>query len=202
MPPEHVRQLEAFRANAPEFELRPEAVEDITVLFAGIDAYGAGWLLDMGLAEQRLLLDARSVPGEVLGGVRGPSTRRYLEEMRPGQTKMIDKLFSSPDGGASLGALVYGAFSAVAHGTTFGLTTSVEANAPNARRTPGVTWGAVYTSSRDVVSVLTSVILATEAAYRRRNELLGWAPQSWNETAGRAIQAANDSLPARETTTA
>jgi hypothetical protein len=65
MPPEHVRQLEAFRANAPEFELRPEAVEDITVLFAGIDAYGAGWLLDMGLAEQRLLLDARGVPGAV-----------------------------------------------------------------------------------------------------------------------------------------
>jgi hypothetical protein len=130
--------------------------------------------------------------------VRGPSNRRYLEEIRPGQTKMIDKIFSSPDGNDSLGALVYGAFSAVAHGTTFGLTPSVQADGPRAPRTPGLTWGAVYTSSGDVVSVLTAVTLATEAAHRRRNELFGWASQSWEETAGLAIQTAKDSLPARE----
>jgi hypothetical protein len=44
----------------------PETVEIVPVLFAGVDAHGAGWLLDMGLAKQRVLLDARGVPGQIL----------------------------------------------------------------------------------------------------------------------------------------
>jgi hypothetical protein len=66
MPAEHRRQLEAFRRNAPATERRSEMVEDVSVLFTGIDENGAGWLLDMGLMEQRLLLDARGLQGEVI----------------------------------------------------------------------------------------------------------------------------------------
>lgn len=128
-----------------------------------------------------------------------PKAPRYLEEMRPGQTKLIEKLLSA-NGDASLGALVYGAFSAVAHGTTFGLTSSVKADAPNLPTTPGIRWGAVYTSSRDVVSVLAAVIFGTVEAYRRRNQLFGWSSQSWTETAARAMQAAKGSLRPGETT--
>jgi hypothetical protein len=124
---------------------------------------------------------------------------RYLEEMRPGQTELVKKLLSADDD-ASLGALLYGMLSAVAHGTTFGLTPRVKTDAPNLPKTPGVTWGAVSTSSLDVVSVLTAVILGTAKAYRHRNEFFGWASQSWNETAARAIQAAKSSLPPAKTT--
>jgi hypothetical protein len=131
--------------------------------------------------------------------VRDRGRVRYLEEMRPGHTELIKKLLSA-DGDASLGALVYGVFSAVAHGTTFGLTSTVKADAPNLPKTPGVKWGAVYTSSLGVVSVLTAVILGTAEAYRHRNEFFGWASQSWNETAARAIQAAKRSLSAAKTT--
>ena len=127
--------------------------------------------------------------------VRDPRTSiRYFEETRPGQTEMIKNLFSA-DGDSSLGAFVYGFFSAVAHGTTFGLTSSVEANPPNAPRTPGVTWGAVTTRSLDVVHVLAAVILGTREAQGRRNELFGWASQSWNAVATEAIRFVGRSLP-------
>jgi hypothetical protein len=132
--------------------------------------------------------------------IRDPRTDvHYLEEMRPGQTELIKKLLSA-DGDASLGALVYGMFSAVAHGTTFGLTSRVKADAPNLPKTPGVTWGAVSTNSLNVVTVLTAVIVGTAKAYQHRNEFFGWVSQSWNETAARAIQAAKRSLPAAKTT--
>jgi hypothetical protein len=119
--------------------------------------------------------------------------RRYLEERRPGQTRFLKNLLSTD--GDSLGAWVYGAFSAVAHGTTFGLMSSVEAAAPNVPRPPGMTWGAVGTSSRDVVSALTAVIVGTMGAHGRRNEFFGWASQSWNETVVHAIQAVKGSFP-------
>ena len=137
-------------------------------------------------------LDFQTVPAP-------PKAPRYLEEMRPGQTELIKNILSVGDD-ASLGAFVYGLFSAVAHGTTFGLTSSVTADAPNLPRTPGLTWGAVYTSSLSVVSAVTAVILGTAEAYRRRNKLFGWASQSWNETCLRAIQAAKRSFPSTETT--
>jgi hypothetical protein len=127
--------------------------------------------------------------------------RRYLEERRPGQTQLLKNVLST-DGDDSLGALVYGAFSAVAHGTTFGLMSSVEAAAPNVPRPPGMTWGAVGTSSRDVVSVLTAVIVGTMGAHRRRNEFFGWASQSWNETVVRAIEAVKGSFPPGTTASA
>jgi hypothetical protein len=127
--------------------------------------------------------------------VRDPRTDlRYLEEKRPGQTELVKNLWRA-DGDSSLGALVYGFFSAVAHGTTFGLTSSVEANAPNAPRTPGVTWGAVKTRSLEVVHVLAAVILGTREAQGRRNELFGWASQSWNAVATEAIRSVGRSLP-------
>jgi hypothetical protein len=125
-------------------------------------------------------------------------SRRYLDERRPGQTQLIKDVLST-GGDESLGSLVYGAFSAVAHGTTFGLTSSVEAAPPNVSRPPGVTWGAVITSSGDVVSVLTAVILGTLDAHGRRNALFGWASESWDEAVFRVIQVMKGSFPAGTT---
>jgi hypothetical protein len=123
------------------------------------------------------------------GTVGGPRADiGYLEETRPGQTELVTNLLSA-DGDSSLEAFVYGFFSAVAHGTTFGLTSSVEANAPSAPRTPGVTWGAVKTRSPDVVHVLAAVILGTREAQGRRNELFGWASESWEAAAREALQS-------------
>lgn len=112
--------------------------------------------------------------------------------MRPGPTQLVKELLSA-DGDPSLGALIYGAFSAVAHGTTFGLMSSVEADIPDQARAPGVKWGAVGTSSLDVVHALAAVILGTREALGRRNELFGWKSQSWSATAVDAIQAVETS---------
>jgi hypothetical protein len=126
---------------------------------------------------------------------------RYLEEVRPGQTQLIKSLLRTPDGDDSLGALVYGLFSAVAHGTTFGVMSSVTAaDVTNLARPLGVKWGVASTNSLEVVHVLTAVILGTREALGRRNELFGWRSQSWSATAEDAIQTVRRSLPSAETT--
>jgi hypothetical protein len=120
---------------------------------------------------------------------------RYLEERRPSQTQLVTNLLSG-DGDASLGAFIYGFFSAVAHGTTFGLTQSVRA-ASNPAGAPGVQWGAVYTDSLSVVHVLAAVILGTREALGRRNALFGWKSPSWNASAADALRAVTRSLPSK-----
>ena len=111
-----------------------------------------------------LLADAERFGFELV--LHRPTNVRYLEEVRPGQTQLIKALLGAPDGDASLGGFVYGLFSAVAHGTAFGLMQSVKA-APHAPRPPGVQWGEVYTDSGDVVHVLGAVILGTGEALER-----------------------------------
>lgn len=112
-----------------------------------------------------------------------------LEESRPTSTSLIRKLLADSED-AHVGTAVFNLFSAVAHGTTYGLTHSVTTDAPGMPQTPGVTWGAVYTSSADVCSVLTAVLLGLGTAYRCRNELFGWHSEAWSRTyvdaAGRA----------------
>jgi hypothetical protein len=144
-----------------------------------------------------LFADAARLRFQTVG--RRPTSVRYLEEMRPGQTQLIKKLLSA-DGDSSLGAFIYGVLSAVAHGMTFGLTSSVKADPTNPAKPPGVTWGAVYTDSLDVVHVLTAVILGTRAAHGRQNELFGWASESWSAAAADAVQAVRRSLPDAKTT--
>lgn len=118
---------------------------------------------------------------------------RYVEETRPGQTQLVKNLLSG-DGDATLGQLVYGLFSGVAHGTTFGLMSSVRA-APNAPRPPGVQWGAVGTDSLDVVHALAAVILGVREGVGRRNQLFGWKSDSWSSAAADALQAVGRALP-------
>lgn len=125
---------------------------------------------------------------------------RYLEEMPPSQTELIKKLLST-DGDASLGAPRV--WSVLGRSSWNDVRPNVQCES---RRTepPENTWrhmgSRVYESSLDVVSVLTAVILGTAKAHRHRNEFFGWASQSWNETAARAIQAAKSSLPPAKTT--
>jgi hypothetical protein len=134
---------------------------------------------------------------EELGFEIVPSRRakmRYLQEVRPGQTQLVKRLLNAPTGDASLGAFVYAMFSAVAHGTTFGLMSSVK-EASNPGGAPGVQWGAVYTDFLDVMHVLAAVILGAREVVGRRNELFGWESDSWSRTAAEALQTVRRSLP-------
>lgn len=166
-----------------------------------------------GLAQQRRLPledDTKTRAEERTAGLMAEAARlgfamvraerkapRYLEEVRPGQTELIRRLLSVGDD-ASLGEALYGLFSAVAHGTTFGLSSSVTADAPDLPKTPGVTWGAVYTSSLGVVTVLTAIVLGTAEAYRRRNTLFGWTSEVWSKAVLSALGAARRSFPQGE----
>jgi hypothetical protein len=123
----------------------------------------------------------------------GPA-RQAIEEERPGQTEVMRKLFRVGEDEA-LGELIYGMFSAVAHGTTFGLADSVTRDAPDIPKMPGVTWGAVYTSSGQVLIVLTAVLVGIAEAYRRRNELFGWRSESWSRAFLNGLEVAKKSFP-------
>jgi hypothetical protein len=116
-----------------------------------------------------------------------------FSEERPGQTELVRKLLEVGDAAARWARIW--AFSAVAHGTTFGFSSSVTLDAPNLPKTPRVTWGAIYTGSRDVVSVLTAVVLGIGEAYSPRNKLLGWSSDGWNQAWLHALRTARQSFP-------
>ncbi|MFA5788068.1 MAG: hypothetical protein WDA71_13985 [Actinomycetota bacterium] len=116
-----------------------------------------------------------------------------LEEQRPTATSLVRRLLGDHED-RRLGSAVYGLFSAVTHGTTFGVSQSVDIDAPGAPQTPGVTWGAVFTSSRDVCSALTAIILGLGTAYKSRNDLFGWRSEPWNTAHVRAARAAKIAL--------
>lgn len=125
---------------------------------------------------------------------RGRKMPPTLEEERLGQTALVRALLRSGDD-VELGRVVYGVYSAIAHGTLFGLTGSVTLDAPGAPKTPGVTWGAIYTSSGHVVSALTALALGVGKALDARNRLFGWKADSWDSAFLDAIRAAQSSLP-------
>jgi len=144
--------------------------------------------------ERRTALYAE---GERLGFRKVRPNRNVLatlEEPRPGQTAIIRELLRTGED-AELGVVLYGLFSAVAHGTTFGLTHSVTLDAPGMPTVPGVTWGAVYTGSWDVVSVLAAVILGIGKAYHARNKFFNWSSVAWNGVYVEAIRATKQALP-------
>ena len=120
-----------------------------------------------------------------------PRVPPSLEEERPGQTKLVKALF----GDVESGGVTYGFFSAVAHATTFGLSSSVTLDAPNMPKTPGVIWGAVYTGSHHVVTVLSAMFLGMGEAFKRRNELFGWRSDAWDAAWLRGLDVGKQSLP-------
>jgi hypothetical protein len=109
-------------------------------------------------------------------------------EDRPTQTELVRRLLRDGDD-VSLGGLVYAYFSAVAHGTLFGLGQSLTTNAPGIPQVPGVTMAAVYTGSQDLVTVLTAAIIGLGRACERRNEFFAWPDDSWKQTWLDAIYA-------------
>jgi hypothetical protein len=128
---------------------------------------------------------------ERIGFRKAPSRKNTppaLEEQRPSQTDLVRDLLHDGDD-VSIGGLVYGYFSAVAHGTLLGLSQSISRDAPNLPQVPGVTMGAVYTGSGDVVTVLTAVILGLGRACLRRIEHLGWSDEEFKRTWLAAIRA-------------
>ncbi|MEX0756129.1 MAG: hypothetical protein WD556_13620 [Actinomycetota bacterium] len=144
--------------------------------------------------------------GNALGfhKVHNKVTGPMLEENRPGNTKLISKLLSTRHeedlGGIdpSLGGVVYGLFSAVAHGTAFGLAQSITVDAPNLPKdVPGRTWAAVYTGSEAVVIVLSALLMGLAEAVKRRNTLFGWEAKELNLSFLRALDVANKALPRR-----
>jgi hypothetical protein len=134
--------------------------------------------------------------GESLGFDKVRASRNsppMLDEDRPGQTEIIRKLMATR-GDRRLGAFVYGLFSAIAHGTTFGLANSVTIDADELPRTPGVTWGAIYTGSGEVVIVLCAVVIGWGQAIDRRNEHFGWQSPEWSRSWKAAMDIASRSL--------
>ena len=125
-------------------------------------------LLDIAQHE----LDFRKVPAKRY-------TPPMLDEERMGQTAVVKELFAHGDD-PRLGGLLYGYYSAVAHGTTFGLSESIKAGAPDVPELPGLTRGMMFTNSTAVVSVLTSMMLGVGAAFRARNQYLGWKSDEWD----------------------
>jgi hypothetical protein len=116
-----------------------------------------------------------------------------LEEPRPGQTEIIRKLMATGED-RRLGEFVYGLFSAVAHGTTFGLSGSVTLDAEELPGTPGVTWGAIYTGSGEVVIVLCAVVIGWGQAIDRRDKHFGWQSPDWSRAWKEALDVASASL--------
>ena len=129
---------------------------------------------------------------------RNRNSLPMLDEDRPGLTEIIRKLMATGDD-AGLGEFVYGLFSAVAHGTTFGLSNSVTLDAEDIPRTPGITWGAVYTGSGEVVIVLCAVVIGWGQAIDRRNKLFGWQSVEWSRAWKEAMDIASRSMvPAKQ----
>lgn len=126
---------------------------------------------------------------------RNRRTPASLEEERMGQTALVRALFDLGDD-PRLGRLLYGYYSAVAHGTTFGLAQSIKAAAPDMPEVRGLTRGVIFTNSTGVVSVLTSMILGLGAALRVRNEYLGWKSDEWDAAYFEGLRAAKRAFPA------
>lgn len=121
----------------------------------------------------------------------------FLAEERPGQTEVLRRVFDLPED-RGLGEAVYGMFSAVAHGTSFGLSHSVSLDSPEIPDRPGVTMGAVFTSSGQVVAVLCALALGWGQATDRRIKLFGWLTPEWAGAWLDLIRIAQRSMPSRE----
>jgi hypothetical protein len=126
--------------------------------------------------------------------VRDNKKRPALDEQRPGQTEIIRKLLATGDD-RRLGQILYGFFSAVAHGTLFGLSNSVKLDAPEVPKIPGFTFGGAYTRSSEVVIVLSAVLIGLGEAIDRRNKLFGWQSADWSKSWLQAINVASRLLP-------
>jgi hypothetical protein len=121
-------------------------------------------------------------------------TPATLEEERMRQTAVVRALFQHGDD-PRLGRLLYGYYSAVAHGTAFALSQSIKAGVPDMPEVPGLTRGMIFTSSGAVASVLTSMILGVGAAFRARNEYLGWKSDEWDSAYLDGLRAAKRAIP-------
>jgi hypothetical protein len=141
-----------------------------------------------------LFAEAQRLNFEKVG--RGRRSSASLVEERMGQTALVRELLRTGKD-TSLGNVAYAQYSAVAHGTVFGLTSSLTTDAPGLPTTPGVTWAAVHTNSGEVVSVLVAVAFGVREAYAARNALFGWTSTSWNSAERDLIRVADRSLPTR-----
>lgn len=144
--------------------------------------------------RERSLLDTGASLDMEIVRTRGGE---LLCEDRPGQTEVLRGVFELPDD-RGLGEAVYGMFSAVAHGTSFGLSDSVSVDAPEIPTRPGVTMGAVFTSSGQVVSVLCALALGWGQAIDRRIKLFGWLTPDWSGAWLDLIRVAQRSMPSPE----
>jgi hypothetical protein len=142
--------------------------------------------------RQALLSEGELLDFNRVGGKRRmPAT---LLEGRPTQTHLVKQLLRSSDD-EHLGRILYGYYSAVAHGNMLGLGLSLTRDAPGLPETPGVTWAAFHTSSTGVVNLIGGVVLGLGAAYKRRNDFFGWESEAWNQAWLGALCAVRDAIP-------
>lgn len=145
--------------------------------------------------REGVLLDVGASQGmEIVRGRAGS----FLVEDRPGQTEVLRRVFELPED-RGLGEALYGMSSAVAHGTSFGLSDSVSLDSPEIPvRRPGMTMGAVYTSSGQVVTTLCSLALGWGQATDRRIKLFGWLTPEWSGAWRDIMGVAQASMPSAD----
>jgi hypothetical protein len=103
-----------------------------------------------------------------------------IQEERPSQTKLLRSLLAG-GGDEELGALIYNYYSAVAHGSMYGLLQRFERTDQRNAISPLVT-AALVVSSNDVNSVLSAFILGYARAVKEHFTLMGWDRDSWRQT--------------------
>lgn len=100
-----------------------------------------------------------------------------IEEERPSQTKLLRSLLAG-GGDDDLGALIYNYYSAVAHGSMYGLLQQFERTDQRNALSPLVT-ASLSVSSDDINSVLSAVLLGYARAVKEHFSLMGWDRESW-----------------------
>lgn len=139
-----------------------------------------------GILDEGQRIGFRKLPAE-----RGRPTS--LDEKRPSSTQLMGRLLEI-GGDETLGKLVYSYFSAVTHGTAFGLTQSVDRDTAIAPPELGLPQTALFTSSQAVCTVLTGLILGSGRALKARNDLFAWESTEWSSSMVAALRAARASL--------
>lgn len=102
-----------------------------------------------------------------------------LEEYRPTATECFRQLFGISDG---FGETMFRYWSAVSHGTAYGLLGSLESLGHPMVSTGGLVPMGMKTSSGDIVFLVRALVLGYRAAVLAQRDLFGWTSEAWERT--------------------
>jgi hypothetical protein len=124
--------------------------------------------------RDRIIAEARRQHFNVIRKDRKPPA---IEHERPSKTSLMRALLGA-GGDADLGALLYSFYSAVAHGTAYGLLQQFDRVEPPSKLSALAT-ARPSVNSDDVRSVVTAMVLGYGRAVKELHDLMGWNGQEW-----------------------